>query len=53
MLMTDAQEVLKTLKEHPDVFLRMVGFNRRSEVYGEWMRSMVFGEGDQTIQAFR
>lgn len=51
--MTEAQEVLKTLKEHPDVYLRMVGFDRRCDVYGEWMRSMVFGDGDQTIQGFR
>ena len=47
------EEVLSTLKKHPDVFLRMVGFDRRCDVYGDWMRMMVFGEGDDTIQASR
>lgn len=47
------EEVISTLKAHPDVFLRMVGFERRCDVYGEWMRSMVFGDGDMTIQGFR
>lgn len=51
--MTEAREVLKTLREHPDVFLRMVGFNRKCEVYGEWMRMMLYDKEDETIQAFR
>lgn len=51
--MTEAQEVLKTLKEHPSVFLRMVGFERKCEVYDEWMKMMVFGKDDETIQASR
>ena len=51
--MTEAQEVLKTLKEHPDVFLRMVGFDRRCDVYGEWMRMMLYDKEDETIQASR
>jgi len=49
----DAKEVLTELKRHPDKYLRMVGFDRKCDVYGEWMRSMVFGSGDQTIQGFR
>lgn len=30
-----------------------MGFGRRCDVYGEWMREMVFGRGDYTLQAFR
>lgn len=51
--MTEAREVLRTLREHPDVFLRMVGFNRKCEVYGEWMRMMIYDKEDETIQASR
>lgn len=51
--MIEAREVLKTLREHPDVFLRMVGFNRKCEVYGKWMRMMLYDKEDETIQAFR
>lgn len=31
----------------------MMGFSRRSPAYHEWMRSMVFGRRDETIQASR
>lgn len=44
---------IATLREHPERFLYMMGFNRRSEVYGEWMREMVFGTEDYTLQGFR
>jgi hypothetical protein len=30
-----------------------MGFGRKSPVYREWMRIMVFGKEDETIQAFR
>ena len=51
--MTDAQDVLKTIKKHPDAYLRMVGFDRRCDVYAEWMRDMIYGTSDETIQACR
>ena len=46
-------EALSLLMEHPERYLHMVGFERKCDTYREWMRSMVFGSGDQTIQAFR
>lgn len=51
--MNNASEVLSVLKEHPSVFLRMVGFERKCEVYDEWMKMMIFGKDDDTIQASR
>lgn len=41
------------LREHPERFLYMMGFTRKSEVYGQWMREMVFGTDDYTLQGFR
>lgn len=49
----DAERLLVALAEHPELFLFMMGFERRSPVYGEWMREMVFGRRDYTLQAFR
>lgn len=41
------------LREHPERFLYMMGFKRKSPVYGEWMHEMVFGTEDYTLQGFR
>ena len=46
-------EILILLREHPERFLHLVGFDRKCDVYGEWMRMMVFGTDDATIQASR
>ena len=48
-----AEQLLKTLRGHPELFLHLMGFGRTTPVYGEWMREMVFGTGDYTLQAFR
>lgn len=47
------EKVIRSLKAHPELFLFMMGFKRKSPVYGEWMREMVFGKNDYTLQAFR
>jgi hypothetical protein len=49
----EAGELLASLREHPENFLHMVGFKRKCDVYGEWMRMMLYDEGDVTIQGFR
>lgn len=49
----DGDRVIRALKERPDNYLRLMGFNRKSPIYREWMRLMVFGKDDETIQAFR
>ena len=49
----DAEQLIRDLKARPDNYLRLMGFGRKSPVYREWMRIMVFGKEDETIQAFR
>ena len=49
----DARAVIEGLREHPENYLKLMGFTRDCPTYGEWMRSMVFGTRDETIQAFR
>ena len=51
--MMDAEQLIRELKEKPDNYLRLMGFSRKSPAYREWMRIMVFGKEDETIQAFR
>lgn len=46
-------DVIKGLKEHPEKYLYMMGFTHQSEAYHRWMREMVFGKNDHSIQAFR
>lgn len=45
--------VLDDLRDHPENYLRLMGFGRRCPVYGDWMREMMFGTSDYTLQAFR
>ena len=49
----DAEQLIRNIKDRPDNYLRLMGFARKSPVYREWMRIMVFGKEDETIQAFR
>lgn len=51
--MMDAEQLIRDLKSSPDKFLRLMGFARKSPTYRKWMREMVFGKEDVTIQAFR
>ena len=50
---TSSERLLTVLKEHPEAFLFLMGFERKSPAYREWMREMVFGTRDYTLQAFR
>lgn len=49
----NTEQLIRELKAKPDNYLRLMGFARKSPVYREWMRIMVFGKDDETIQAFR
>lgn len=49
----DSEQLIRELKAKPDNYLRLMGFGRKSPAYREWMRIMVFGKEDATIQAFR
>ena len=45
----DAMELL----QHPETIGRAVGFENLTELHGQWIGEMVFGEGDYTLQAHR
>ena len=44
---------LTSLREHPVRFGHMMGFTKLGPIHDEWLKRMVFGTGDWTLQAFR
>lgn len=46
-------EAVRFLVCSPDVFGRMVGFGKLRELHGAWMRKMISGKGDMTLQGHR
>ena len=44
---------VQLLLEHPEKIGIGVGFTDLTPMHGEWIRQMVFGEGDYTLQAHR
>lgn len=46
-------DVIKSLKEHPVRYAHMMGFDRLNQTHDEWLRRILFGSGDWTLQAFR
>ena len=44
---------IQVLLEHPEKIGIGVGFTDLTPMHGEWIRQMVFGEGDYTLQAHR
>ena len=51
LLQTD--EDIRYLLQHPEEIGQRVGFKDLTALHGEWIREMVFGEGDYTLQAHR
>ena len=47
------QEAVRFLVRSPEVFGRMVGFAKLRELHGAWMRKMISGDGDMTLQGHR
>ena len=47
------EEAIRFLSLQPAGFARKVGFDRLGEVHNRWIRSMLFGKGDMTLQAHR
>ena len=41
------------LLEHPEEIGKLVGFSDLTPLHGEWIREMVYGSGDYTLQAHR
>ena len=51
--MTNITEIIKFFIAHPDELGRRVGFRDLTPMHGEWIREMIDGEGDYTLQARR
>lgn len=46
-------DVIKNLKEHPVKYAHLMGFHRLNHTHDEWLKRILFGRGDWTLQAFR
>ena len=46
-------EAVRFLVQRPEVFGRMVGFTKLGNLHGQWMRKMLTGDGDMTLQGHR
>ena len=46
-------DVIKSLKEHPVKYAHLMGFDRLNQTHDEWLRRVIYGQGDWTLQAFR
>ena len=52
--MNSRQEAIGYMLEYPALIGRMVGFDRlRDDLHGEWLKMMLLGDGDMTLQAHR
>ena len=50
----DRYAALRLLKEFPAQYGRMLGYTKlNDELHGEWMKTMLTGEGNRTLQAHR
>lgn len=47
------EQAIDFLVEHPAEFGHMLGFTRLDDMHNEWIKSMVAGEEDETLQAHR
>lgn len=46
-------DVLQSLKAHPVKYAHLMGFDRLNQTHDEWLRRILYGSGDWTLQAFR
>lgn len=46
-------EAVNFLLKHPEKFGKMVGFTKLRAMHGRWMRKMLSGKGDMTLQGHR
>ncbi len=46
-------EAVNFLTRYPEKFGRMVGFTKLKALHGQWMRKMLLGRGDMTLQGHR
>ena len=50
---TEQTRILKKLKEQPYILGRQLGFNKLTPLNNQWIIDMVYGKGDETLQAHR
>ena len=48
-----AAALAKEIRTHPENVGRQLGFKDLTPLHGDWIREMVFGDGDYTLQAHR
>ena len=46
-------DILASLKANPVKYAHIVGFEKLGEVHNEWLRKILLGHGDWTLQSFR
>ena len=51
--MTNIAELITHILKQPEELGRLVGFKDLTLMHGEWIREMINGEGDYTLQAHR
>ena len=50
----EAAVLIRKIREHPEKVGHQIGFSDLvSPLHGDWIREMVWGEGDYTLQAHR
>jgi predicted phage terminase large subunit-like protein len=47
------RKILEKLKSNPVIFARHLGFDLLTDLHDEWIKMMVFGTEDETLQAHR
>lgn len=47
------ERAINLLKDNPYLYAHAVGFTKLQRLHNEWIKDMVFGEGDRTLQAHR
>ena len=46
-------DILENIRDHPVAFGRLMGFDKLTDLHDDWIRDMVFGKDDATLQAAR
>ena len=49
----DQEDVFRFLTEAPAEFGQMLGYTKLTELHNDWIRRMLYGAGDMTLQAHR
>ena len=49
----EAEKFIEKVRAHPERVGHEIGFSDFTSLHGEWIREMVWGKGDYTLQAHR